>query len=302
MNAITLTGRDEWLAARRAMIGASESPALYGEGYRGFNAWTIWADKVGAIPRDENDAKEENEALEWGRESQPVILKIFGRRTGLAIEDYGDFTIQRHPVHPFIGATLDAGTENDAGKAAVECKNVGHYASKDWKASAPPLRVQIQCAHQLLVTGWNSAYAVACVGGNRLAFRRLDRDEKFIDNLLDRLHWFWGLVESKTPPPVDESEATAEVLKRLYPHDKGGVIALPEGFGKWVDQLEQARAASKAAGSAETEAKNQLAAALGDNSMGSLPDGRLVAYRTQNRSGYTVAPAEFRVMRVTQPK
>ena len=282
----------DWLDERKQLIGASESPTILGLGYEGENAYTLWAKKCGLI-----EDMPDREDLEWGREMQPVVLKMFQKKTGIQVRDLGEFTIVRHPTLKFIGATLDGIAETDDGLAVVESKNIGQYNAKEWDDDEPPLRVNVQIQHQMLAAGAQVGYAVACIGGRKLHWRKVQRNDKFIEVLIPKLAAFWQAVESKTPPEVDGSLATAKVLAKLHPEDSGETIVLPPESADWTAQLEQAKASIKAAEALKTDAENRIKAALGDATFGMLPDGSRWSWKSQDRAGYTVEPTTFRVLR-----
>ena len=72
----------------------------------------------------------------------------------------------------------------------VELKNVGLRLSGDW-GDYPPDYVQIQCAHQLAVTGHNDANVAALIGGNEFRDYTLARDDALIANLIEAEAAFW---------------------------------------------------------------------------------------------------------------
>jgi len=132
------------------------------------------------------------------------------------------------------------------------------------------------------------------------------RSEKLIPEIEAEVEHFWGLVESKTPPPIDGSEATARALKRLHPKDNGLEIALPEEAIGWVETWQDAKASVKAAEDVheirKKQAENNLKAAIGDNTFGRLPDGRRLTLKTTERAGYPVEPTSYRTLRIESTK
>jgi predicted phage-related endonuclease len=106
--------------------------------------------------------------------------------------------------------------------------------------------------------------------------------------MIEKERAFWDLVESKTPPPVDGSEQTAEALKRLYAADNGLSVVLPAEAEEWDDALQAAKAAIKAATETKRAIENQIKAAIGDATFGVLPSGERYKWQDQDRAGYTV--------------
>jgi putative phage-type endonuclease len=275
------------------MIGASESPAILGEGYGNESAWTVWQRKMRMLPPEDN----EDESLEWGREIQPVVLRMFTKRTGIEVEDLGPFTIQRHPDYPWLGATLDGLAKTCDGPAVVEAKNVGSYKAGDWNGDEPPLRVAIQIQHQMLAAGVDIGFATACIGGNKLAWRRVEKNERFQKALIDVLKGFWDCVLSKTPPPVDGSHATARAIAAMWPEDSGATVVLPPESADWDRQLTDAKEAIKAAEAKKLAAENLIKAAIGEASFGDLIGGGSYSWKQQSRKEMIVKASTFRVLR-----
>lgn len=282
---------EDWLAIRRKVIGASESPSILGCGYADENVWTVWAKKTGRM-----EDKPDNEMLWYGRKMQPLTLERFTIETGFPVRDLGEFTVQRHPTLPWLGATLDGLAETPDCLAVVEAKNIGQYSSKEWKADEPPLKVQVQIQHQLAVTGLNLGYAAATIGGNRLAFRPIERNDRFIAVMIERLEEFWSLVLEDRPPALDYSEATAIALAAIHPKDNGETITLPPEAMQWDRNLQRVKRHISILKRFKTEYENRLKAAIGDNTFGELPDGsgELYSWATIDRCEFVTQATTYR--------
>ncbi|WP_060905297.1 YqaJ viral recombinase family nuclease [Streptomyces scabiei] len=252
--------REEWHAVRRSGIGGSDIAAICG-----LNPWTspleIWLKKTGQTvpPRDDQIL---NEAALMGHALEPVIATRFTAITGLIAEE-NPGTL-RMPDIPWALVNLDRTTEEDGLPGVVELKSRSSYALNEW-LEEPPIDVQVQTQWQMLVTGWSFGYTAALIGGQRTIVHRLERDERFIDNLLAIAAEFWGWVETGTQPPLDGSHATGQLLDRL--HAKPGrkdVIADAIEVEKWLSIRRTAKEQLEAADIALTEADNHLKALAGD--------------------------------------
>ena len=284
---------DAWLRDGVTCIGASESPALLGYGYADQSIISLYEAKIN--PRFDDD--DERELFEWGHAIQPVTLAMFSRKAKVPVQDLGPFTRIRHPLYPWLACTLDGFTEDpNEGPGVVEAKNIGHYSRKEWEADDPPLRVQIQIQHQIACTDTTHGYAVACVGGNKLAWRKVERNEDFIAALIAECGKFWGYVTRRELPPVDESAATAAALGRLWPEDSGATVFGPPEAANWMRELEEAKEAIKAQEARKMAAENQLKAALGEATFIEA-GGCRYSWKQQSRKGYFVEPVSFRVLR-----
>lgn len=291
---IECESREQWLAQRTRMVGASESPAILGVGYAGQSRFSVYESKV-------NPTTEYCERPEFriGLLMEPVLRSLFTDETGIAVETTSPFTIFRHPEIPFIGATLD-GVADDCGEIVpVELKNVSYHARTEWDDGAAPLKYQVQVQHQLACTGASHGYLFGLIGGSDPQVRRIERNDRFITALIEQLGEFWHCVLTRTPPPVDGSEATAAAIARLWPADTGAVVDLPAEAADWATKLAVAKAAIKDAEAAKAEAENRLKAAIKDAAFGRLPDGSGFSWKTQTAK-YEARPAcekTFRVLR-----
>lgn len=287
----------EWLEARRSFVGASESPTILGVGYRESSAAGIWESKVfgsgGPPPAPELK-------LRIGKAKEPLMRQLFTEATGRACEPPAAMAY-RHKAFPFVGCSLDGeAIDSEHGRCPVELKNVGAHNRKHWEGPAPPLQYAAQVQHQLLVTGAEIGYLFALVADEETYVFPVYPDKEFHAALRERLEAFWRSVETKTMPPLDESEATGRMLARLYPQDTGEMIDLPPEAAAWVAAKEIASADRKRAEAEITAADNLLKAALGSASYGLLPDGRRVSWKSQSVKSYVVEAREQRVLRISK--
>lgn len=286
-----------WLAARQTFLGASETPTILGCGYAGQSPMAVWSAKVdGARGEREVPLK-----FRIGKRKEPLIRELFTEDTGLPCEAPSAMAY-RSIRHPFLGCSLDGETvDPEHGLSPVELKNVGSHARSEWE-SEPPLKYNIQAQSQMLVTGAKVCYLVGLIADEELIVRRILRDNDFLAAFVVPLRQFWDCVETRTLPPIDASEATARALSLAYPRDSGATIVLPAEATEWVEKMELAKAREKEVKAEATAASNLLKAALGENSIGQLPDGRCVTWKTQNRGAYQVEASTTRVLRITKGK
>jgi predicted phage-related endonuclease len=120
----------------------------------------------------------------------------------------------------------------------LEIKNVGEYRAEDWADGAIPEYYQVQGMHYMAVTGAQYVWFAPLIGGNRLQPVKLLRSERGIRSLIKIEREFWKLVESRTPPPLDDSEEASKVLKAIYPQSKSTTVFIDSEL---VEQLRIAR-------------------------------------------------------------
>ena len=295
---VALDSRDEWLEARRHGIGASDAAAVLG-----LSAWssplTLYCDKLGIVEPQPADL----ERMEWGHALEVPIAARYARETGRQVVDPGRWTIRVSAAHPFMLATLDReAVDPKKGPGVVEVKNWNGFQGGQWE-DEPPLQYQVQLQHQLAVTGYQWGSLAVLIGGNRFYWTDVERNDKFIDALIEAESLFWDRVQRQDPPPPDASEACRDVLKRLWPKEAPGkIIALGADAAVWDDKRLIAKKQIDEWKDAEREADNWLISALGDAEAAILPDGTRYTYKQQPRKAYTVAATKFRVLRRTAAK
>jgi putative phage-type endonuclease len=224
--------RAEWLQARRKGIGGSDAAAICG-----VNPWrgplSVYLSKIGEAP--DADA---NEAMEWGTELEDTIAKVFSRRTQQKVKRCN--MILQHNDYDFMLANVDRFTlDDEEGEWGVlEVKNVGEYRREDWADGAVPEYYEIQGQHYMAVTGANYVWFAPLIGGNKMQPVKVMRSERAITSLIKIERDFWHLVETRTPPPIDDSVEATKVLKALYPRSEKTSVVLDS---KLVENLRRLR-------------------------------------------------------------
>lgn len=199
-------------------IGASEIASVAGLNPYA-SPWDIYLRKIGQTPDIE-----QNEPMEWGHRLEPAIRQKYADETNAVI--YVPPASLFHPEHFFARATPD-GVVLDTNLiepwrgggyrwlALVQCKNVGHWVEKAW-SDAPPAYVQLQEQWEMLVTETDRADVAVLIGGNDFRTYTIHRDNKVIADLVTIGSAFWKRVESRTPPPVDDSEACKKHFEQRF--------------------------------------------------------------------------------------
>jgi putative phage-type endonuclease len=293
MTVLDFDTRDAWLTARSEGVGATDAAAILGlSPWRG--QLETYCEKLSIAPADQTEV----ERMEWGLLLQPVIAAKYARETGRTVIDPGPYNIHRSDDYPWMQASLDALVDApDKGRGVLEIKTTSGMRADDWIEDAP-LHVQIQLQHQLAVTGLQWGSLAVLIGGQRFLWLDIPRNEEFIAAMIATELAFWQMCERREPPPPDATESCKALLKRLYPREAPGkVVALTGDALKWDAQRMEAKKALEDAQRLCLEAENNLIAALGDAEVGLMPDGTRYSYKSQNRKGYTVEPATFRVLR-----
>jgi len=257
-NTGTLT-RTEWLGMRKNGIGGSDAPAILG-----FSSWnnklSLYFDKI--TPAEEND--DQNEAAYWGHQLEDIVAVEAKRREAAITKVLTYPYLLAHPEHPFLLANVDRLVfDKRLGLGGLECKTANQFMSNLWAEGSVPEAYQIQCHHYMMVTGLPFWYIACLVGGQKYVGPfRIDRDEDIIDAIKCAELDFWEMVVNRTPPDLDGSEISTNLLKMLYPEDNGKIVEIPidrkEEIMSLVSQREVAGADIKEAEGRKREAENKM--------------------------------------------
>lgn len=289
-----------WLERRLGGIGASDAPVILGQS--SFKSpYELWAEKCGLI---EPDDISELERIKWGHRLQRPIGEAFREETGRPVVHCDPFDTRQHPDIEWQLCTPDCIEDDPATRGdlpgALEIKNVDKHNAKEWEEEAP-LQYQVQLQHQLAVTGMHWGTVCALIGGNRLKWFDIDRNDRFIEIMTFEEAKFWDLVQRREPPQGDYANRhMAKVLAKLHPEDSGETIVLPDEATAWDAELGCVKDKIKLLEEMETALTNRLKEAIGGATYGMLPTGGKWSWKTQTRKGYTVQESTCRILRRTK--
>lgn len=281
--------RATWLDARRDGIGASDIAAVCGlSKYKG--PWDVWSSKVNEVDDDEP-----SDAASWGLEVEDSICKWWARKEGRTLGPGG---LYRHPVQSWMRATPDRFVLDALGRRlhCVDAKNANWRMRDEWEdLDSAPIEFIIQIQWQCAVTGLDGGWLVGAIAGHPPVGRWIPRDDELIDELIKRGAAMWQLVLDKTPPPVDGSDIAARWLAQTYmPSNPDLTVALDDDVIDLVRAWVGADDDEKDAKAAKQAAENAMQELLGHAEVGEIGNRKVVTWKTQERSGFTVAPTTFR--------
>ena len=314
--AIVHSARDQWLLERRELVTASDCAAIIGEDPRR-GPLAVYASKVGDV-----EAVETRPMLR-GRRFEGAIADEYADQTGRPVASLGEFETTRHPLISWLGATLDRLTESVEacpgplpmladlhpgtdpvlgvrGRVPLQIK-MAIGSAHDWK-DEPPLGYIVQVQVEMACIGSPWGALAALVGPGPLATVDLIRDDAFFAALVPQLERFRWHVANRIPPEADGKPGTSAAIRRLWAGEDGETVPLDGEAERLVSEWEAAKGRTEAADATATELENRLRARLAGASFGALPDGRFLTRRLTKRSGYSVEPTEYRVLRVMRPR
>ncbi|CPT96805.1 YqaJ viral recombinase family protein [Mycobacteroides abscessus] len=245
--------REEWLELRRTGIGSSDCSAVLGMGKYG-SPFSVWVDKTGrARPEDET------EAMMWGTLLEPVIRSELARRLDVEIVECPTLRSLERPWQLYNPDGLIVSLN-----ALVEIKNASAWLASDWEDQVPD-HAELQVQHGMAVTGADGAYVAGLVGGNRLRWEYIPRDDELIATINQAEQHLWETyIVPDVAPPIDGSDATAEAIAARWPRQHGVELIAddPAEVADAVAAYRVALAEGKAAEVAKAEAVNRMAALL----------------------------------------
>lgn len=203
--------RAEWLQARRRGIGGSDAAAIVGlDHYR--SPFDVYADKLGLKPKDPD-----NEAMRQGRDLEAYVAERFCEATGKKVRRCN--AMLQHKDYPFMIANIDRWVVGE--NAGLECKTTSVLNRSKFSNGEYPPRYYVQCMHYMAVTGAAKWYLAVLVLNKSFHIFEIERDEAEIEALIAAEKDFWeNHVMKQIPPAPDGSDATAEIIRQLYPEAK----------------------------------------------------------------------------------
>ena len=207
----------EWLAYRRRGIGGSDVAAILGiSPFR--TARDLYDDKlnIASVADDAGNWV----ALEMGHLLEPLVARIFAKKTGLEV-----FQIKKmfqHPQYPFMLADVDYFVRLPNGKIAILEIKTTNYNAKDhwWKdgEECVPVYYETQGRHYMTVMDIDEIFYCCLYGNNEdeVIIRHLYRDREYEQEMiyLEREFWHDHILTRIPPPYTEDGSLILESLRR----------------------------------------------------------------------------------------
>ncbi len=258
---LTFKDRDQWLAARREGIGASEVATIVG-----LNPWEtpyqLWRRKVGL-----DEAKPMSAAMAAGHILEDGVARYWAEATGRQIiqSSRSDFMFV-DPEKPFLRVSpdrtywLEGEPRNDDNKGILECKTTRMVVDpadlpKHWFA-------QVQM--NLGVAGYTSGSLawLSAAGGFDFGYQDIKLVPDFFGWLAEETERFWtDCVQGGAEP---SAESVKDVLLKYAVHAPGKVVEADEDLLKLCGDIKAVRAEMDALAARKEELEARLKTAFGD--------------------------------------
>lgn len=256
----------EWLKWRKKGIGGSDAAAI-----AGLNPWkspiAVYLDKIG-----ETEPIEDNERMRIGRDLEDYVAKRFVEATGMKVRRIN--AILQHSEYPFILANVDRLIVGK--KEGLECKVTNSYAKKEWEDEIP-IYYEIQCHHYMAVTGYKAWWIACLIGNERFVYKRIERDEEVIKNLIKIERDFWeNYVIPRQMPAPDGSDAATEIIKKMYPNSNPEqVIELPKSYESKLQRLDEIKELIHKLDREKKQLEQEIQVKMGENEIAIIGDRRV---------------------------
>jgi len=278
---------DEWYAARKSGIGASEMAIAAGLSPYS-TPLKLYYQKRGELPLEED-----SDAMRLGRLLEPVVKSEFSSRTGIQLAD-PEPLMYRHDDHEMVLATpdgiVDSTTLFEAKTASWRMKHLWGDQDTDFV----PDSYLVQCQSQLAVMGADLCHLAVLFDASEFRTYRVARNDELIRMLLMAAAELWQRIQDGKPPePNWEHSSTPQLIREIHQTVADTRVQLTdEEVGWWLNYEDLGREIRKA--EAERDMlKAKVNHAIGQHGGGLLTDGRMVRRARVERKGYVVNPSEY---------
>ena len=207
-------GSPEW----QRKITASKVAAILG-----VSPWdsqrSVWHTMRGDLP-----GKEQTEVMSRGHYLEPAILAWWRDQHDVSENPFEWTNQPTYTLGDWAAATPDAVAHfaNDS-KALVEAKSAAY--DDDWGDPGTdqiPAYYLVQCQWQMHVSGVHRCYVPIITSRLRFAEYVVDYDAESGPLLEQRMREFYDSLSADVPPPLDDSVATFQTMRRLHPEIERG--------------------------------------------------------------------------------
>jgi putative phage-type endonuclease len=246
------------------------------------------------------------EQARWGQILEPVVRGYFAHRNGYTGEHSRILVPEDsiyHPELPWLRATPDGLIQEDIPaslgggsflKSVVEVKCPSWRTAWHWghplQRSVPP-HYRMQAVVEMAVTGLDRAEFPVLIGGSDYFELTVERDADLEAQVLEQLADFWRLVETDTPPEVDDADEWRSYFADRLPRERVEMTASPDMEGA-MDDWFRAHIDLRNATKANEAARNRvLAGAVAQNANRIKTDhGWVSVRRSKSDNLFVVAP------------
>lgn len=292
---------------RRSFLGGTDIASLF-EVSPWKTAYALWEEKTATEAPVEEIEPEREKRLRRGKKLEPWVLELLEEERGIFVQKRNQRYTDRE--HSFMSCEIDFEYMDDLGVCNGDIKTISPFAAGEWGQEGTdeiPLYYCLQFMWGLMITERPKTLVAAMIGADDMRVYEVRRDEDLIGEIRGRAVTFWREnIERGIPPPPENVRDTHKILAKY-----GGFVS-PGNEQVWhsIRRLKGIKAAQsrldKVKDQYEMDVKRFLVieaevAQIVDAPKKfqiNGPDGKKMAtLAMQHRSGYTVQPTDFLVLR-----
>jgi putative phage-type endonuclease len=246
---------EEWLRLRKTGIGGSDAGAICG-----LNPYVSPMGVFYEKTREEVETYD-NESMRQGRDLEEYVARRFMEETGLKVRRSN--VMYQSEEYPFMLANVDRLISGE--NMGLECKTASAYNADKWTGDSVPSHYEIQCHHYMAVTGAEAWYLAVLIMGREFKYKRIDRDEELIQNLIAIEREFWeGHVLTGNMLDPDGSDISNEVINRYFPTAVKKSIPLPSYLNEQLKRREEINRLTKKLEQEQNQIEQQIKIFMGE--------------------------------------
>src|SRR5690625_505697 len=167
--------REDWLRERQKGIGGSDASSILG-----YNPWKspfeLYIEKTSDVVQEID-----NEAIYWGNTLEDIVAQEFSRRTGKKVRRRNE--IFRHKDYDWMIANIDRDVVGE--RALLECKTTNAFYYDQLQGDEIPPDTMCQIQHYMVVLDNERAYIAVQIGGQKIVWKEITRDDEFIEVMIE---------------------------------------------------------------------------------------------------------------------
>lgn len=249
---------EEWLRYRKQGIGGSDAGAICGLNPY-VSPMSVFYEKTSSEIEDYD-----NESMRQGRDLEEYVARRFMEETGLKVRRSN--VMYQSEEYPFMLANVDRLILGE--NMGLECKTASAYNADKWTGDSVPAHYELQCHHYMMVTGAKAWYLAVVILGKEFKYKRIDRDEELIQNLITIEKAFWeNHVLNNSMPDPDGSDISDEVISRYFPSAFKKTIPLPSDLNEQLKRREEIILLAKKLTQEQNQIEQQIKLYMGEYEM-----------------------------------
>ena len=196
-------GSQTWLEARQQKITATDASII-----TGVNPWCnpyiLWKRKLGLEP-----PQPITPAMERGMRMEDEARRAFEEYTNIKVKP----VVVESADKSWMMASLDGLDASRKHQVEIKCPNPATHAMA--KAKQVPKYYEAQIQHQLAVTGLEWSYYFS-YDGSEGAIVEVERDQAFIDEMIEKEEDFFRRLREFDPPPQSHLVVKTVEMQRAF--------------------------------------------------------------------------------------